>query len=346
MNELVEVRLWSETGPACDCEWPVGLPRNFDELFRDYGDFIAKKVASFNKIKRNEEDLFQEICCKIISSDLLNKFVARAARMLPETFYAAEAAALMGLTFDEFQVALYYKSHMGLSFEPRDGEIVNDHDLARGCVPERALFNSGDIQALDEAYPKFDQKARTLTRQIIWPLQALGFPAYLTQAIHNHFANWCRTRKRKYQDMLLPGSTILSATPGGGYTQVGYNPEATDWEARLVEMTMADDDLISIVESTEREFASAGMDVRDITETEDYQDDEGRTRQRPTAKAARSLDLLEAVIDRRATHPKPHRKPLPRYESTLFGDGRTVREAVRIQQRTEMRAKARLNQVG
>lgn len=342
MTELVDVRLWSDQGPSCVCEWPVGLPRNFDELFRTYGDFIAKKVASYNKVPRNMEDLYQEICCKLIGSDLLNKFVDRAARTLPDTFYAHEAAALMGLSFDEFQVALYYQGCMGLSKKPCEGEMTLDDETGRAILDPRALFAAGDIQALDEAYPDTEERPRPLQRQIVWPLQALGFKAYLTQAIHNHFANWCRTRSRKYKDILLPGTAVVTSTDTG-YTHVGHNFEGTDWESRLVAMALNDEDLLSIVETVRSEFEAAGLDLHTVAEMETYEDEHGRTRQRPTARAVQGLELLDFVAEGRTQHPEPLRRPKAAHEITNFGDGKTIREGVKAQQRAEMRAKLRMS---
>lgn len=346
-SELVDVRLWHENGPVCKCAWPVGLPRNFDELHRDFGIFIEKKITSYNKVQRNFEDLHQEIWCKIIGSDLLNKFVSRTARSLPNVFFAHEAAALMGLTFNEFQIALYHKSHVHLDFMPRDGKMVLDHNRGYAVVDPKATFDSGDIQALDEIYP---DKARSQPRMIAWPLQSMGFKAYLTQAIHNHFANWCRTRKRKYQDILLPGTATLQTTDTG-YAHVGQNFEATDWESRLVSMAMTDEDMLTVVEAVELEFAAAGMDVRTVTETETYVGADDKVHERPTPAAARSLELLDALAEGRVAHPTPQRKPKAhratgfrqaRHEATNFGDGKTIREVVRVQQRSEIRARVRL----
>lgn len=366
MNEHREqqkvVRLWHDNGPDCLCAWPVGLPRDFDEMYRTFKDFVEKKVQSYNKVERNFEDLLGEIWLKLIHADLLNKFVARAARALPETIFAHEAADLMGLTWEEFTIALYHmpKSKMGLNFNPvevtDDNKLVDvkmkrDHKLGVAIVDREALFKISDVEALDDAYPKYGQAARTLPRRITLELQSLGFKAYLTQAIHNHFVNWCRTRKRRYQDLLLPATAIVQVTDTGAYQHTGHNFEATDWESRLVSLAMNDEDMLTVVEAVELEFASAGLDIRSVSETETYVGDDEKVHTRPTAEALRSLELLDAMADGRATHPTPHRKPKAmratgylqaRHEATNFGDGKTIREAVKVQQRAEIRARSRV----
>lgn len=362
MGKLVRVRLWDESGPECECEWPEGLPRDFNDLFKYENAYILKKIQVYNQVQRNLEDLVQDIWMKLIQSNLLVKFVERTARQLPETIRADEAAGLLGITLYQLQVALYYRSHVGLSFEPCNGTIEMDHTTGLGRIQARTLFLTADIQALDRKYPKYDQDARTEPRRFIWRLQSTGFRPYLTQAIHNHFANWCRTRFRKYKEMLLAGTSILKSGSDGSYTSSGHNAEAVDWESRLVAMTMNDEDFVSVVETVQDEFSSAGIDPQSLTETESYTesytDEAGqlcsRVRQRPTAAAMRSLELLDTVMDGRVSHPDPDRKPKShrgvrqeaRHETTNFGDGRTIREAVRMQARADIRARTRITATG
>lgn len=351
--ELLEVPIWHENGPLCLCPWPEGLSRNFDEMYREHEKFIENKIKSYNQVQRNFEDLFGDIWVKLIGSDILNKFHQRVARMLRPTLYGHEAAALLGLTLGEFNLVMRLKEGTmkykgskpeeptGLTFKPIKGTLRE----------KNVLYQREDIRELDEA---LDRMPRSQPRRVTFPLGATGFKAYLTQAIHNHFANWCRTRKRKYQDLLLPSTSIMKVNDLGSYEQIGHNFEATDWESRLVAMTMNDEDMISVVSSVEREFTAAGLNVRAMSDV----DAEGR----PTAEAQMALELLDTMAEGRALHPEPSRragadrggsvelKPKSvrdpsldaRHEATNFGDGRTIREAVKVQQRAEIRSRSRV----
>ncbi len=111
---------------------------------------------------------------------------------------------------------------------------------------------------------------------------------------------------------------------------------------------MADEELLTVVESLEAEFEAAGLDVSAINETETYLDEDNQVRERPTAEAARVVDLLDAMAQGRASHPDPDRMPksrrgarFARHEVTNFGDGKTIREAIKVQQRAELRARMR-----
>jgi hypothetical protein len=324
-------------------------------MFLRYGKFIAKKVKAYNQVKRNLEDLAGEINLKLISSDVLLKFVLRAARTMPTTLPSREAAALLGLSFDEFKFVLYMKNldfrkyrqddgklksvpikTPGLDFQPIDGGDMFDPS---------SIFKREDIETLDG---EIQASSRSKPREMLW-VSALGFKAYITQAIHNHFANWCRTRKRKYRDLLLPGTALMEQVDGQ-YHQRGHNFEGNDWESQLVTMSMNDEDMISVVSTVEREFAAAGRDIRSLTQTEAYVDEAGNKLRRPTAEAMASLELLDSMAEGRAVHPDPDRKPRsyrnPKVseaacELTPFGDGRTIREAVKIQQRAQQRLKVR-----
>ena len=241
MREQLAKSLQNQQNQVVGFDWPETVPRNYDELFRNYKDFIEKKVKSYNKVDRNLEDLLQEIYLKLIHSDILTKFVNRSADTLPESIPAEEAIQWLGMSWTQFHTALRRAGR----FIPKKGKLFS----------KKAVFYSADIEQLDEAAKLVK---RHFPRRLVH-VQGLGFKAYLTQAIHNHFANFCRTRARKYKDLLLPSTAILTPTTSG-YAHVGHNLEAFDWESRLVAMAINDEDLLSVVETVDREFAANDID--------------------------------------------------------------------------------------
>ncbi len=284
---------WSPETPkvlieeAAEHRWPEGVPRDFNQFFRDYGSFIDKQVMKYNKITRNFEDLAQEIRMRLVASDLLNKFVRRAAKTLPEALEAKDCIAYLGLDWNTFHAALAHQGKVGLDIRPVQGDLFS----------KDAVFFATDIKDLDGALPL----KRPRDKKCPW-VSPLGFKAYLTQAIHNTFANWCRTHQRKFRDMTLLGTQVLAPTASGEYIQTGHNEESFDWESRLVANALNDEDLLSVVESVEQECVEEDFELRDES----------------GALSSRGREILDFIAD-----------------------GRTVQEAIAAQQRSENRLRAR-----
>ncbi len=284
---------WSPETPkvlieeAAEHRWPEGVPRDFNQFFRDYGTFIDKQVMKYNKVTRNFEDLAQEIRMRLVASDLLNKFVKRAAKTMPETLEAKDCVAFLGLDWATFHGALAHQDEAGLYVRPVDGDLF----------AKDAVFFTADIKDLDGALPL----KRPFDKKCPW-VSPLGFKAYLTQAIHNTFANWCRTHKRKFRDLTFGGAQVFTPTASGDYIQSGFNEDSFDWESRLVAVALNDEDLLSVVESVEQECAEEDIALRDET----------------GALSSRGREILDYIAD-----------------------GRTVQEAIAAQQRAENRLRVR-----
>ena len=158
--------------------------------------------------------------------------------------------------------------------------------------------------------------ARTEPR-VLPVVGAQGFRAYLTQAIHNHFANWCRHRSRKYKDVLLAQNAVVVAV-GDAYTQRGHNEDGIAWEQAIVSASLDAEDLSQYSEfiSTKVQPLATryNIDMSCASEWETYTDAEGIQRQRPTARARIALEVLDYI-----------------------SQGYTIREALKTQQRAEAR---------
>lgn len=295
-------------------EWPEGLPRTYDELAAKYGDYIVKRVRKYNQVDRNFEDLFQSIWMKLIESNLLNKFAARAASTLPPTMTAEEACSYLGITFEAWQAAVRPSTRMpvpigGISF--RRGAVVRTEDIARfdksGYIRKRHYPQCCDAEyfgetmtaeeacafwgvnfsfwknlmtaARKEARGNFrlsklvsgklsSPKARVLTKDVealdasgVLGVRtesrrrpeptARGFKTYLGNAIHNHFANFCRTQNRRNKDEVLAPQTIIIASTSG-YYYAGKSEEGTAWEGALVEAMVSPEEIVDVVSGIRR----------------------------------------------------------------------------------------------
>lgn len=311
-----------------DYEWPEGVPENYDELFRDYGDFVAKRVERYNKVDRNFEDLLQDIWARLIASQVLEKYVERASQTLPPTLMAREACAYLGLTFEAFVKIQQHKRVPSWLPTPTP---INGVDPSS----DQAVYRQSEILDLDEHLDDLKFAKRTEERTMVF-VGAQGFRAYLTQAIHNHFANWCRTRSRKYKDVLLAQNAVVVPTGiEGTFAHVGHNEEGAAWEQALVSASLDAEELSQChefiggqlaaskvdpkpgakpIETLKSLAARANIDMTKVDDWEEYVDDEGKRRMRPTEEARQALEVLDYI-----------------------SQGYTIREAVKTQQRAETR---------
>lgn len=219
---------WSadETLPY-EWEWPKGVPQNYDALARDYKDFVVNRLRRHNRVKRNFEDLLQDVWTKLVASRVLEMFVLPSARKLPESMTVVEAIAFLGL--DEVRwFTLAHNPKMRVKLLKGDGLF----DL-------KAVISTQDVFRLDRACAKAGIKQG---RRVRPALTSRGFRAYLERAIHNAYANFCRNRSRRYKEQLLGPQVVLSRQSSGIYRQVTELEGGSSWEANLATAIVLDEE--------------------------------------------------------------------------------------------------------
>lgn len=313
-------------------EWPEGVPETYDELAREYGTFVADRVGRYNKVNRNLDDLIQYIWMQLIAGKVLEKYVDRARSTLPPTLTAVEVAKYLGLTIEVFldaQARYHKKKGSRRKAPPWMPTPLEDGDP----LSEQSVYLAQDVEALNEMMDQPRNNVGKRTAEQVMPfVGAHGFRAYLTQAIHNHYANWCRTRSRKWKDVLLSPNSIIGETSPGVFKHRGYSEDGTSWESALVSASMDAETTVQCREFVDRSLAGTGhgdslgviaarsnIDMSRVDDWEEYVDDEGYRRQRPTAEAKRCLMVLDYVAE-----------------------GYTAREAVKCTVRAEAREKQRV----
>jgi len=216
-------------------DWPEDVPRSYDDMVLDYGEYVAKAVTRYNKVDRNLRDLLQEVWSKLIGSRLLEKFVEGAARRLPASMTTDEACLFLGISFRQWSKALRSKPWL---LEPLEGKRTS----------MAAIFDTREIIDLDHGTGISVWRVRPVTRMRP-KITARGFKSYLTRAIHNHFANWCRTRSRKYKEQLLSPTSALARQTSGCCRQVAHLEDLTGgWESNIAAaMTVDEEDLLDLV---------------------------------------------------------------------------------------------------
>ena len=282
--------------------WPEGVPRDYNELGRDFGDYITKRVKGYNKVGRNLDDLVQHTWLKLIESRVLEKFVKRANSTMASTMLAEEACGFLGITFEQWETML------------RDGhtdeEMWAPTPLAGEPYTPTALFATAEILIIDEIDP-WDERPNP---KELPKVTAKGFRSYLSTAIHNHFANFCRTERRKNREQLLPPSMVLAKQSDGAWHQAIEIQDYTSWESTLVGEAFNDDEMASAVD-----FRDQLKDAFDKEKGLDWDSLLSTNRSgRATVASQRGLEVLDFIAQ-----------------------GYTIREAVKAQCRAQVRARAR-----
>lgn len=286
---------WSDEPLPYEWSWPKGVPRNYDELVRDHGDFVARCVARYNKVDRNFTDLLQEVWSKLIGSRVLEKFVSSGARRLPPKMTVLEARRFLGVSEKRWLALIYRKTWLP---QPEDGDLC---DMT-------ATIATSDVIDIDKAFNKVRRG-----RRVRPPFTARGFKAYLQRSVHNAYANFCRTRSRRYKEQLLSPQAVLSQQSDGAYRQKTEIEEMSSWESNIATaMTLDEEDMIDLVGTLRR--AKIDLDSKKGVEVLDFLIQQGRSCKDGPRRNLEVLDLL--------------------------GHGYTLSEAVkRVQQRVRARVR-------
>jgi DNA-directed RNA polymerase specialized sigma24 family protein len=236
-------------------DWPQGIPEDYDSFARGYKDFVLKYLSRINKVERNAEDLAQDVWLKLVSSKVLEKFVDPNVRRLPSSMTVQEAIRFLGVSNSNWFVLL---SHIATN---------------------RDLYSYQASLAL-EVVLKLDSLCKELGipqgRKVRPTVPSRGFKSYLTQAVHNAYANFCRSRERRYsQEHMFSPQASLNVTTSGTYHQGVDMEGGSSWEASLTSAMILDeeDNLDSIrsiqqmgVDQAIKESLAADATLRRVSE--------------------------------------------------------------------------------
>lgn len=307
------------TGP-----WPVGVPKDYKELFAkgsDWEKFIQGRLRAYNKVGRNFADLYQDMVIKLISSQVLEKFVKKAMTRLPATMSAQEMCDYVGIPFKKLE---YLQWRFRLTAEDRTAKNVR--------LGQTPFFMPTPIEGTGGVYSR---KARYLRAEVIEFNQNLeagvkcrrndgkhvqkrlnkegkvievgvavervtefaptgdGFKTYIGQAIHNHFANFCRTKARKEQEHLLSPNSVVSNSGQGSYRVSASFEEGSAWEATLSDTLSHPDEIearLDFAHQFRDACAEAGLSLEAISDYISGLESEGAG---PTQKASALVDLFD-----------------------------------------------------
>jgi hypothetical protein len=248
------------------------VPKNYDEMQQQYGPLIYKLLCKYNKIDRNMEDLHSYVWVKLLEANLLERFDDYVQRQTPKTLTAIEACDFLGVSWKQWVSAMYayHKGVMKrdlLGFPVRSRRnrgpwmpmpINIDEAQARhslGYNEKGATYSFMDIIriSLDERGP--DGRIRRTFKVMGQAIDSDGkviaasrpegllnvpgvtvtkaqFRNYLTMAVLNHYANFCRTEVRRHKERPHTPPAYLR------------DEDAPTWESTLPDPHHSDSDTV------------------------------------------------------------------------------------------------------
>jgi hypothetical protein len=248
------------------------IPKNYNELQKQYGALIYKLLFKYNKVERNMEDLHSYVWVKLLEANLLDRFNDYVLRQTPKVLSALECCDLLGVSWGQWITAMWsYHKGDPLTYD-KNGAILSRRQgrwmptpinlaefQARGLAgysAKSALFAFSDIIQLSLDEKRFKsgklRGAFRLMGREVDPLgQVLGddrpegliklpdihvtkaqFRNYLTMAVLNHYANFCRTAERRHKERPYTPPAYLS------------EDDAPSWEATLPDLQSSDADTV------------------------------------------------------------------------------------------------------
>lgn len=228
--------------------WPEGIPRTNAELFQEGGEwqkFILNKLRSFNKVGRNLRDLYQDICLRLIAANVLEKFVKKACQRLPAELTTEEMCAYLGISCKTLEY-MHWRYANPTKARKDQVPVWMPTPIRGGRYSKKGVYARADVIDLDHLMDKPGsgcQRKQGVVRRMVFAPTGDGFKTYLGQAVHNHFANYCRTVSRKEKENLLPGSAVVSNHSDGSYHIATSFEDNASWEANLVAPSIHDDAL-------------------------------------------------------------------------------------------------------
>lgn len=149
-----------------------------------------------------------------------------------------EAAEFLGLSWEAFQDFLVGSS-LGSITLPVEGESADPW----------SLWDTASICELDYQGGIPGQEPGRRKRPVV---SAQGFKGYFQRAVHNAFANICRTHDRHYKEQLLAPSTIV-VRKGDSYRPVAQEESEGSWESYLTAVAMIDPESVLDLVASMRE---------------------------------------------------------------------------------------------
>ena len=216
-------------------------PTNNQELFTRYSALIAKTVKQYDRVGRYTEDIFQDVCMRLLAANFLDTFSQAHRPKLPSIITGIEAAQMLGITWPQWVTSQQNREKIcsnvkALGFNPNawapcpinfspKGKIVSGAKKKDLFYTEEVLETKGKWHKLHYApiYPKASSEILTKSK----------FENYLKMAVRNYVKNYFRTLGRHDQDL------YLEPNEDGSAWEAGLADNQTEGREELVDFTRA-----------------------------------------------------------------------------------------------------------
>jgi len=217
----------------------TAIPKNDTELVKLYGEALACFVGRLDKGRKGGDDLLQHVYLQVVHQKVLEKYRAKIAslqevvtiRRFKQEITGAEAAAYLGVKFVVLRICFWrrvngdrrFKKGVPQSFKDGVNGVLPIEEFWRQpprwippplrgmpCSP-KAVYRTADVLTFDSLKPFRTQTDRApLPEEVVTDVNVspegkvtMSFWSYLARAVHNIFANWCRTAYRKNKERFL-----------------------------------------------------------------------------------------------------------------------------------------------
>lgn len=241
------------------------VPKNYGELFSQYGDHIRNQLKRANRVERNYEDLVGYVNLRLIEAKLLDKFREKLDRMRPKVIDALAVCDILGVPWTTWLAAMS-AYHTGAPIEGSCGVVIGyrvghwmptpiniaafEAQGLPGHLEKNALFSFKDVLHLAELDGGLGFLGQDVQRGVpLAPCREVKikipevkatrsmFKNYLAMAVGNHFSNFCRTEDRRHKER-----TVIPSPHA--------EDDAPSWEAGLTDSKVADSDtMVALAEA-------------------------------------------------------------------------------------------------
>lgn len=232
------------------------IPKTYEELQEFYGDHVRNLLNRYNKVERNLDDLHGYIWVKILEARLLERFQDYVSRQVPRVLTGLQATELLGISWKQWIAAMkdFHVKGRGTWMPTPINDLEFQARGERGHLEKDALYSFVDVLKLTlEQYRDGEWRLpfRIMGRhvengEIVGGERPEGyikipenkvtssqFRNYLTMAVLNHYANFCRTLDRRHKER--PVTIKTQEQPIWESTLVDGNQASPETKATLNE---------------------------------------------------------------------------------------------------------------
>jgi RNA polymerase sigma factor (sigma-70 family) len=174
----------------------LGIPKTNEEMVQMYGKYIQQQVRHLNRRPANFLDILQSVWLKLVEGRVVEKFHERQRASRPDALTTEEVCQHLGITVEAW-VGAQEAYHTGESPIPWMPSPVAGE--ASGLD---ALWATDDVERYESVAHLYHEKVAA-SECLIPQTTGAKFRTYLQWAIHNAFANWCRTQSRRDKDRTI-----------------------------------------------------------------------------------------------------------------------------------------------